>query len=102
VLLATTLALSKVERDIAQQAPRSSEPEPPAKPLGQIPMFFIASMVILSLGYQLHFAINSAPFFLRFAKPRRVAVAVAGVLDRLQYRDASGERCGQAPRWAVS
>jgi hypothetical protein len=32
-------------------------------------MFFIASMVILSLGYQLHFAINSAPFFLRFAKP---------------------------------
>jgi MFS family permease len=32
-------------------------------------MFFIGSMVILSLGYQLHFAINSAPFFLRFAKP---------------------------------
>ena len=32
-------------------------------------MFFIASMVILSLGYQLHFAINSAPFFLRFATP---------------------------------
>jgi len=69
VLLATTLALSKVERDVAQQALRLSEPEPPAKPLGQIPMFFIASMVILSLGYQLHFAINSAPFFLRFAKP---------------------------------
>src|SRR5207253_2579756 len=30
---------------------------------------FIASMVILSLGYQLHFAINSTPFYLRFAKP---------------------------------
>jgi hypothetical protein len=69
VLLATTLALSKVERDIAQQAPCLSEPAPPAKPLGQVPMFFIASMVILSLGYQLHFAINSGPFFLRFAKP---------------------------------
>jgi hypothetical protein len=26
-------------------------------------------MVILSLGYQLHFAINSAPFYLRFAHP---------------------------------
>ena len=26
-------------------------------------------MVILALGYQLHFSINSAPFFLRFAKP---------------------------------
>jgi MFS family permease len=30
---------------------------------------FIASMVILALGYQLHFSVNSAPFFLRFAKP---------------------------------
>ena len=26
-------------------------------------------MIILALGYQLHFSINSAPFFLRFAKP---------------------------------
>ena len=32
-------------------------------------MLFIASMVLLSLGYQLHFSINSSPFFLRFAKP---------------------------------
>jgi hypothetical protein len=69
VLLITTLALSRVERSIAQQAPSGREPPAPAKALGQIPMFFIASMVILSLGYQLHFAINSAPFFLRFAKP---------------------------------
>jgi len=69
VLLATTLALSKVERDIAQQAPPISETAPATKALGQIPMFFIASMVILSLGYQLHFAINSTPFYLRFAKP---------------------------------
>ena len=69
VLLITTLALSRVERGVAQRAPVSSESRPPAKPLGQIPMFFIASMVILSLGYQLHFAINSGPFFLRFAKP---------------------------------
>jgi MFS family permease len=35
-------------------------------------MFFIASMVILSLGYQLHFSINSTPFFLRFAKPEEL------------------------------
>jgi hypothetical protein len=43
------------------------KPAEPAKPLGQVPMFFVASMVILSLGYQLHFSINSGPFFLRFA-----------------------------------
>ena len=69
VLLITTLALSKVERSIARQPPASSEPVAPAKALSRIPMFFIGSMVILSLGYQLHFSINSAPFFLRFTKP---------------------------------
>ena len=69
VLLITTLALSKVERDLAQAPPVAKEPAAPAKSLGQVPMFFIASMVILSLGYQLHFSINSTPFFLRFAKP---------------------------------
>jgi hypothetical protein len=34
-----------------------------------MPMLFIAAMVILALGFQLHFSINSAPMFLRFAKP---------------------------------
>ncbi|MEO8317966.1 MAG: MFS transporter [Bradyrhizobium sp.] len=70
VLLLTTLALSKVERDIAQQAPAANEPPVPvpAKALGRIPIVFIASMLILSLGSQLHASINSAPFFLRFAK----------------------------------
>jgi hypothetical protein len=68
VLLLTTLALSRVERDIARQAPVTSEPTVPAKALGRIPILFIASMLILSLGSQLHASINSAPFFLRFAK----------------------------------
>jgi hypothetical protein len=67
VLLITTLALSRVERGIVDNAP--PKPVEPVKPLGQVPMFFIGSMVILSLGYQLHFSINSGPFFLRFAAP---------------------------------
>lgn len=71
VLLITTLALSKVERNLTQ-APRVAKAPVPAKSLGQVPMFFIASMVILSLGYQLHFSINSTPFFLRFAKPEEL------------------------------
>jgi hypothetical protein len=69
VLLLTTLALSKVERDLAQTTPVAKQPAAAARSLGPAPMFFISSMVILSLGYQLHFSINSAPFFLRFAKP---------------------------------
>ena len=68
VLLLTALGLSRVERGLVQEA-APTKPAGPAKPLGAVAMFFIASMVILSLGYQLHFAINSAPFFLRFAAP---------------------------------
>jgi len=72
VLLLTTLALSRVERDLAQTPPVAKAPATTAKSLGTVPMFFIGSMVILSLGYQLHFSINSTPFFLRFAKPEEL------------------------------
>jgi MFS family permease len=68
VLLITAIALSKVERGLAQ-APRMEVKQPtPTKPLGAVPVAFIAAMVILALGYQLHFSINSVPFFLRFTK----------------------------------
>jgi hypothetical protein len=68
VLLFVALGLSRVERDIARAAPAKNA-RTPAKPLGKVPVIFIASMVILALGYQLHFSINSAPIYLRFAKP---------------------------------
>jgi hypothetical protein len=68
VLLITALALSRVERGLAQSARVPDRPAEMAKPLGKLPMVFIGSMIILALGYQLHFSINSAPFFLRFAK----------------------------------
>lgn len=67
VLLFVALGLSRVERDIAKVAP-ANEAKAPAKPLGKVPVIFIASMVILALGYQLHFSINSEPIYLRFAK----------------------------------
>ncbi|MDB5567300.1 MAG: transporter, partial [Tardiphaga sp.] len=69
VLLMVALALSRVERGLVQAAARPGRPVPPTKPLGRVPVMFIASMVILAFGYQLHFSVNSAPFFLRFAKP---------------------------------
>ncbi|MDE5440089.1 MFS transporter [Bradyrhizobium sp. CSA207] len=68
VLLLTALALSRIEYDVA----RNTSPHAPAeaaKPLGLVPTAFIVAMVALALGYQLHFAMNSAPFYLRFAKP---------------------------------
>ena len=69
VLLITALALSRVERGVARESPPPSKPTEVAKPLGRVPVIFIASMVILALGFQLHFGINSALFFLRFAEP---------------------------------
>ncbi|QHP71985.1 MFS transporter [Bradyrhizobium sp. LCT2] len=68
VLLLTALGLSRIEYDVARD---TSPPTPAeaAKPLGLVPIAFIVAMVALALGYQLHFAMNSAPFYLRFAKP---------------------------------
>lgn len=68
VLLLTALAFSGIERRIAQET-QPVRLAAPARQLGRVPMFLIASMVLLSLGYQLHFNINSGPFYLRFAKP---------------------------------
>jgi hypothetical protein len=68
VLLITTFALSRVERDLADEA-APAKPAAPPKAFGTMPIIFIAAMVLLALGYQLHFSINAAPFYLRFAKP---------------------------------
>ncbi|TQF27742.1 MFS transporter [Bradyrhizobium sp. UNPF46] len=66
VLLLTALGLSRVEFEVARD---TSPPTPAeaAKPLGLVPIAFIVAMVALALGYQLHFAMNSAPSYLRFA-----------------------------------
>jgi MFS family permease len=69
-LLIVALGLSRVERGLVDVTAREGRPPlAPAKPLGRVPVLFIAAMVILALGYQLHFSINSAPFYLRFARP---------------------------------
>lgn len=71
VLLLTALGLSRIEYDVARD---TSPPTPTeaAKPLGLVPIAFIVAMVALALGYQLHFAMNSAPSYLRFAKPEEL------------------------------
>ena len=69
VLLVTALALSRVEGGLAARAlPANAKSTGAKKPLGRVPVLFIASMVILALGYQLHFSLNGVPLFLRFAK----------------------------------
>jgi Major Facilitator Superfamily len=70
VLLITALVLSRVERDLAGRV-SLARPKPASvpKPFGTLPVMFTACMVLLALGYQFHFMLNSGPFFMRFVKP---------------------------------
>ena len=70
VLLLTALALTRVEQSLASAPPPAmAAPDVQARAPAQMPAIFVGAMVILALGYQLHFSINTAPYFLRFAKP---------------------------------
>ena len=66
VLLITALALSKVERGLSQahKLKRNN-----CKAAWRSAGRFHRDDGDFALGYQLHFSINTAPFFLRFAKP---------------------------------
>jgi hypothetical protein len=67
VLLATALGLTWVERQLAGQAPAQRTAPPARGSISKAAAVFALAVIVLALGYQLHFAINSAPAFLRFA-----------------------------------
>ncbi|WP_315782542.1 MULTISPECIES: MFS transporter [unclassified Bradyrhizobium] len=68
VLLLTALGLSRVaQAGGPAAAPAAAKAAP--KPLRGLSLLFIGAMVVLALGYQLHFSINSSAFYLRFARP---------------------------------
>jgi hypothetical protein len=67
VLLLVALALSRVERGLADRVTTTERPEAATKPLGRVPVAFVAAMVVLALGFQLHLSINSPAMFKRFA-----------------------------------
>ncbi|MBK7767559.1 MAG: hypothetical protein IPI44_16640 [Sulfuritalea sp.] len=51
-----------LQREVAAEAATT-------RPVGQDVLLFFAAVALLGLGYQVHFALNSAPLYLRFAKP---------------------------------
>lgn len=69
VLMLTALAISWIERRLRERALTAAERPRLALPksYGTLALIFIAAILVLALGYQLHFSINSAPLFLRFA-----------------------------------
>jgi len=67
-LVLTTLALARVERHLAKEAPAPEPPAPNADRAVPTPLVvFALAVVVLGLGFQLHFSINTAPQFKRFA-----------------------------------
>ena len=71
-LLATTAGLIWVERALARQPAHAA---PPATALARLPAgswIFIAGCLLLALGFQIHFSLNSAVQYLRIAAPERL------------------------------
>ena len=64
-LVLTSLALAKVERSLAMDAPAKTEPPKAVDRAIPIIVFALAT-VIFALGFQLHFFFNSAPRFKQF------------------------------------
>ena len=68
VLMLVTLGMITAERRLAAE-PHASPVNPPVRSFGTITtpaIVFALGMITLAFGYQMHFAIDSAPLFLRF------------------------------------
>jgi len=66
-LVAAVGGMVWAERRLVAAAP--VEAPPPARPVDGRVIAFFAAVGLLGLGFQIHFALNSAPLYLRFAKP---------------------------------
>ncbi len=68
-LALATLGVVWVERRLAANAaPDAAPPAAAGKPVHPL-AWFLFGVALLGLGFQVHFAMNSAPLYLRFAKP---------------------------------
>jgi hypothetical protein len=52
-----------------QVATKPKQAELPTQATPVRPLWFLAAALLLGLGFQIHFSLNSAPLYLRFAKP---------------------------------
>ncbi len=73
-LLATVAGLVYAERRVSPQGPSTenlSEKNTGDANAGSIALFFVA-LLLMAAGFQVHFALNSAPRYLAFATPERL------------------------------
>jgi MFS family permease len=67
VLVLATFGLAHVERIIASQRLADPPPVAPSPGVSTARIVFAVAMVILALGYQTHFTVNTAPMFRKFS-----------------------------------
>ena len=72
-LALATAGIIWAERALARTAPAAPRGETAGKPVRPVIWFFLA-VLLVGLGFQIHFSLNSAPLYLRLAKA-----------DQLQY-----------------
>jgi MFS family permease len=65
-LVLATFALAHVERRIASQRLAAPPPVATTSNISAARVIFAIAMVVLALGYQLHFAVNTTPLFRQF------------------------------------
>jgi MFS family permease len=68
VLMLTTLGMIRAERMLATAPEKPAEAPVAFGTMTTPAIVFALGMIVLALGYQIHFALESAPLFLRFAK----------------------------------
>ncbi|MDO8340713.1 MAG: MFS transporter, partial [Candidatus Woesebacteria bacterium] len=69
-LIVAVSAMLWAERHLAGAAAAAPSPQAVVKkPVGAGVALFFCAVALLGLGFQAHFALNSAPLYLRFAKP---------------------------------
>jgi len=67
-LVLATFALAHVERSIASQRLAAPTPAPVSSQVSAARIVFAIAMVVLALGYQLHFSVNTTPLFRKFTE----------------------------------
>src|SRR5688572_7140067 len=71
-LLVTTAGLIRVERVLARHPAAPARPTPPAGRLVAGSMSFLLGCLVLALGFQIHFSLNSASQYLRWSMPEQL------------------------------
>jgi hypothetical protein len=68
-LAAATIGIIWAERALAREAPPAVPAQSAHRPAQPTTIWFFAAILLVGLGFQIHFSLNTAPLYLRHAKP---------------------------------